>query len=66
MSRFGLLRSAAGNVSSQVDVIVQMAIQFIVHPGDGSSHIADELTFGHFVFDFRIRQIDGEHYQTEA
>lgn len=61
-----LLSSVAGDVSSNVNVIVEMTVQVIVHSKQSSTDISNELPLAHLVFDLWVCQVDGEHNQTEA
>ena len=49
-------RPPAGDVASQVDVVIEMAAEHVVH-GGGVAHVPDELALGHFVLDVRRRQV---------
>lgn len=55
-------------MANEIDIIVEVTGEFVAEclVDHCSASVADELAFGHFVFDVRRVQIDGEQDQREA
>ena len=61
-----MISGARCHVTNKIDVVIEMSSKVLVDVSGCASRVADELAFGHLVFDVRTRKVDGEEDEGEA